>query len=95
VEGRITVVGELPEEMEAHEEAPAEEMPEMEPPVAEEHEMAPMPAATHGVHVVQPGEVLWRIAQQHQTTWEMMAEMNALTNPHLIFPGQELVYPAH
>lgn len=95
VEGRITVVGELPEEMEAHEEAPAEEMPEMEPPVAEEHEMAPMPAATHGVHVVQPGEVLWRIAQQHQTTWEMLAEMNALTNPHLIFPGQELVYPAH
>jgi nucleoid-associated protein YgaU len=82
VEGRITVVGELPEVEEP-------EVVEMEMPMPE------MPAMEYGVHVVQSGEVLWRIARQHMTTWEFLAELNQLSNPHLIFPGQEIMYPAH
>ena len=85
VEGRITVVGELPEV----------EEPEVEEPMPEMPEMPEMPAMEHDIHVVQPGEVLWRIAQQHMTTWEFLAELNQLANPHLIFPGQEIMYPAH
>lgn len=83
VEGRITVVGEMPE---------MEEEPE---PMPEMPEMPEMPAMEYGVHVVQSGEVLWRIARQHMTTWEFLAELNQLANPHLIFPGQEIMYPAH
>ncbi|MEN1759816.1 5'-nucleotidase C-terminal domain-containing protein [Anoxynatronum sibiricum] len=94
VESRITVAGELPE---AVEEEPAIEVPMMDDHMTDEPETAPMPmpVSEHGIHVVQPGEVLWRIAQQHHTTWEMLAEMNQLANPHLIFPGQEIAYPAH
>lgn len=40
------------------------------------------------------GDVLWRIAQAHGTTWEKLAEINELANPNLIFPGQELMVPA-
>ena len=80
MEGRITVVGELPEAVEVEEEEEVmEEMPEMVP--------------AYGVHVVQPGEVLWRIARMHGTTWEFLAELNEMANPHLIFPGQEVLYP--
>ena len=45
------------------------------------------------IHVVQPGEVLWRIAARHNTTWEALARHNKLRNPHLILPGQKLVIP--
>lgn len=82
VEGRITAVGELPPAEEPEEEMP--EMPEMP-------EMVP----AYGIHVVQPGDVLWRIARMHETNWEFLAELNQLSNPHLIFPGQEIMYPAH
>lgn len=85
VEGRITVVGEMPEMEEEPEEMEPMPMPEM----------PEMPAMEYGVHVVQSGEVLWRIAQQHKTTWEFLAELNQLANPNLIFPGQEIMYPAH
>lgn len=85
VEGRITTVGELPVVEEPED---MEEMPMPEP-------MPEMPAMEYGVHVVQSGEVLWRIARQHMTTWEHLAELNQLANPHLIFPGQEIMYPAH
>ncbi|MBS3984437.1 MAG: 5'-nucleotidase C-terminal domain-containing protein [Selenomonadales bacterium] len=45
------------------------------------------------IHVVQPGDVLWRIAAKHNTTWEVLARHNRLKNPHLILPGQRLVIP--
>lgn len=42
------------------------------------------------MYTVQSGDVLWKIAEQYGTTWESLAEINNLENPHLIFPGQVL-----
>lgn len=46
------------------------------------------------VYVVQAGDVLWRIALDHGTTWEELADYNNLANPHLIFVGQQIHIPA-
>jgi 5'-nucleotidase len=40
------------------------------------------------------GDVLWRIAKQYNTTWQILAEFNKLKNPDLIFPGQVILIPA-
>ena len=45
------------------------------------------------VHVVQSGETLSRIAQLHGIVWTVLAEYNALANPHSIFPGQVIRIP--
>lgn len=45
-------------------------------------------------YTVVAGDVLWRIARKHGTTWETIAEMNELKNPHLILIGQILKIPA-
>ncbi|SDZ15529.1 5'-nucleotidase C-terminal domain-containing protein [Tindallia californiensis] len=101
VEGRITTVAlEEPFEMEESEADVIEiEEPEMEELIEEEpiteDPMPEMPMMEHEIHVVQEGEVLWRIAEQHRTTWETLAEINELNNPNVIFPGQEILYPAH
>lgn len=39
------------------------------------------------------GDVLWRIAEKFNMTWEKLAEYNKLKNPHLIFPGQKILIP--
>lgn len=44
-------------------------------------------------YVVKAGDVLWKIAKSFGTTWEILAEFNNLKNPHLIFPGQEILIP--
>ncbi|MDW7672047.1 MAG: amidohydrolase family protein [Bacillota bacterium] len=44
-------------------------------------------------YTVQAGDVLWKIAAQYDLSWESVAEYNALSNPHLIFPGQQLMLP--
>lgn len=46
-------------------------------------------------YVVKAGDVLWKIAEKFNTTWEKLAQFNKLNNPHLIFPGQELLIPAN
>ncbi len=43
-------------------------------------------ANTH--YIVKPGDVLSRIAKSYNTTWQRLAEINNLKNPHLIFPNQ-------
>jgi LysM repeat protein len=43
------------------------------------------------VHVVRPGDTLFRIAQMYQTTVERILEINHIPNPDLIFPGQRLI----
>jgi len=48
------------------------------------------PAAAATVHVVQPGETLWGIAQQYGTTVDTLARINQLSNPNLILPGMRL-----
>jgi 2',3'-cyclic-nucleotide 2'-phosphodiesterase (5'-nucleotidase family) len=45
-------------------------------------------------YTVKSGDYLWKIAKKYNTTWEELAEKNALENPHLIMPGQVLVVPA-
>ncbi|GKX29923.1 2',3'-cyclic-nucleotide 2'-phosphodiesterase [Vallitalea longa] len=46
------------------------------------------------VYTVKPGDVLWKIAEQYDTTWEEIAEFNELSNPHLIYPEQKLEIPS-
>lgn len=41
-------------------------------------------------HTVQRGEYLVKIARMYDTTWRELAEINGLTNPSRIYPGQEL-----
>ncbi|MCF6466161.1 5'-nucleotidase C-terminal domain-containing protein [Clostridium sp. Cult2] len=50
--------------------------------------------AQEETYVVKSGDVLWRIAEKFNTTWEKLAEYNKLNNPHLIFPGQKILVPA-
>lgn len=45
-------------------------------------------------YVISEGDVLWKIAESYGTTYEVLAEMNNLSNPHLIFAGKTLVVPA-
>lgn len=44
-------------------------------------------------YIVKAGDVLWKIAEKFNTTWEKLAEYNKLVNPHLIFPGQKILVP--
>jgi LysM repeat protein len=46
-----------------------------------------------GIHIVQPGENLFRIALRYDTTVERLAEANHIINPWFIYVGQELVIP--
>lgn len=77
-------------------EEPKVEQPVVEEPKAEEPKVeVPAAAATTQKYVVKPGDVLWKIAKQFGLVWEKLAEFNNLKNPHLIFPGQEILIPAN
>ncbi|HWQ78631.1 MAG TPA: M28 family peptidase [Anaerovoracaceae bacterium] len=45
------------------------------------------------VYTVQDGDVLWKIAQKYQTTWQALAEYNQLANPNLIYVDQKIAIP--
>ncbi|NDJ52711.1 MAG: LysM peptidoglycan-binding domain-containing protein, partial [Chloroflexi bacterium] len=49
--------------------------------------------ASGGTHTVQPGETLFRIAQQYGVTVDELAFANGITNPDLVFAGQVLTIP--
>jgi LysM repeat protein len=54
----------------------------------------PGPKATEAhVHVVQPGETLYRIGLQYNVPWDVIAQANNITNPNTIYVGQELTIP--
>ncbi|WP_352419702.1 5'-nucleotidase C-terminal domain-containing protein, partial [Proteiniborus sp.] len=67
------------------------EEPAVEEPVVEEPAVEEPAAAATQTYVVKPGDVLWKIAKQFGLVWEKLAEFNNLKNPHLIFPGQEIL----
>lgn len=52
------------------------------------------PAAAHTPHVIKLGEVLWRIAAHHGTTWQVLAHHNNLANPNQLRVGQTIFIPA-
>jgi LysM repeat protein len=45
------------------------------------------------IHVVQPGENLFRIALKYGTTVEAIAVANGISDVHIIYSGQSLVIP--
>lgn len=53
----------------------------------------PTPPPSGQVHVVQPGETLCSIARRYGTTFWAIAIANNLSNPNIIYPGQQLVIP--
>lgn len=44
-------------------------------------------------YVVVSGDNLTKIANQYNTTWQTLAELNELENPNLIFPDQVILLP--
>jgi LysM repeat protein len=44
-------------------------------------------------HVVQTGEWIWQIARKYGVDPQTIIDANDLTNPSMIYPGQELVIP--
>jgi murein DD-endopeptidase MepM/ murein hydrolase activator NlpD len=45
------------------------------------------------IYVVQPGETLFRIATQHGLTVNELVQANSISDPTLIFAGQQLIIP--
>lgn len=56
----------------------------------------PVPPSPGGptVHIVQPGENLFRIALRYGTTVDAIAQANRIVNPWFIYVGQELTIPS-
>jgi LysM repeat protein len=52
------------------------------------------PAGDSGVHIVQPGENLFRIALRYGITVDAIAQANHIVNPWFIYVGQELTIPS-
>ena len=48
------------------------------------------PAPRQGIHVVQVGESVWRIARQYGISTAQLARWNGLDRPDRIFPGERL-----
>ncbi|KHF39146.1 LysM peptidoglycan-binding domain-containing protein [Halalkalibacter okhensis] len=52
---------------------------------------------THIIHTVQPGDTVYRLAMQYESTVDAIALANALyppfVDPYVIYPNQELVIP--
>jgi membrane-bound lytic murein transglycosylase D len=60
---------------------------------AVEEDQAPRkiaPAPRTGVHVVQAGDTVWRIARQYGVSAKQIARWNGLERPDRIFPGERL-----
>lgn len=54
----------------------------------------PLPPAEEHVYIVQPGDTLSGIAEQFGTTAEVLAQLNGVQNPNLIYVGQRIVLPS-
>jgi len=54
---------------------------------------SPEPSSDSPVHLVQPGEILTRIAERYNTTVLALTKANNLANPSLIYVGQRLIIP--
>jgi LysM repeat protein len=81
---------------------PAVEPPTVAPPTAEPTvtalEPSPTPAgetesSSETIHVVRPGENLYRIGLQYGLSWVVIAQYNGIIDPNAIVVGQELRIP--
>ncbi len=62
-------------------------------PGAAGHEPQEEPPQEGVLHLVQPGQTLWRIARAYGTTVEILAEVNGLQDPTRLEAGQVLFIP--
>lgn len=53
----------------------------------------PSPEPTYITYIIQPGDTLSEIALQFGTTVEVLAELNGIKNPNLIYAGERLRIP--
>lgn len=71
--------------------------PVVEPPVVEPPVVVPpvaVPEVVTMTYTIVNGDVLWKIAQMYNTTWEKLAELNKLADPNLIIAGNTLLVPS-
>ena len=54
----------------------------------------PSTSGSYVIYVVQAGDALGEIASEYNTTVAAIAQLNGITNPSRIFPGQELKIPS-
>ncbi|NPV65741.1 MAG: LysM peptidoglycan-binding domain-containing protein [Anaerolineae bacterium] len=52
------------------------------------------PPAGRSVHIVQPGENLFRIGLRYGWDWYTLAALNGISDPNRVYVGQRLVIPA-
>ena len=45
-------------------------------------------------HIVQSGDTLSEIAERYNTTYQVLASINGISNPNLIYPGQKIILPS-
>ncbi len=62
-------------------------------PTAEPPGQDPVEPDVPLVHIVQEGETLFSIAQLYETTVEVLEQLNEISDPSLVYVGQELVIP--
>jgi LysM repeat protein len=56
--------------------------------------IAPAPSANNETYIVQKGDILSRLAVDFNTTTQNLISMNNLSNPDVLYVGQELRVPA-
>lgn len=47
-------------------------------------------AGDSATYTVKPGDVLWKVAKQHGTTWQELVKINGIKNPNMIVAGQKI-----
>ena len=45
------------------------------------------------LYVVQPGDTLWKVAKRYSAPLNILQNVNNLTNPDVLRPGQKLLIP--
>jgi spore coat assembly protein SafA len=57
-------------------------------------DIIPITGPGESLYIVRPGDVMWRIALDHDVTLAELIQLNPhIVNPNLIFPGQRIVIP--
>ena len=86
VEGRMRVIEEVKKPVEVEKPEKVEKPQEVKKP-----EEIKKPEAAIKRYTVKVDDVLWKIAKSFNTSWQRLAEINNLKNPHLIYPNQILL----